>query len=90
MDFLRALGETELPRRPKIVFCTTENGTGHITTAIEAGADEYVMEPFDRETLVSKLESSASSERRAMAMAHQHPPASAQSRRAADPADAGG
>lgn len=56
MEFLRALGEAELPRRPKVVFCTTENGTGHISAAIEAGADEYVMKPFDRETLVSKLQ----------------------------------
>ena len=56
MEFLRALGEAELSRRPKVVFCTTENGIGHIRAAIEAGADEYVMKPFDRETLYSKLQ----------------------------------
>lgn len=56
MEFLRALGETQLPRRPKVVFCTTENGIAHIRAAIEAGADEYVMKPFDRETLHSKLQ----------------------------------
>jgi len=55
MEFLRALGEANLPRRPKVVFCTTENGIGHIRAAIEAGADEYVMKPFDRETLHGKL-----------------------------------
>jgi len=43
-------------RRPKVVFCTTENGMAHIRAAIEAGADEYVMKPFDRETLESKLQ----------------------------------
>ncbi len=37
------------------MFCTTENGVAHIRAAIEAGADEYVMKPFDRETLQSKL-----------------------------------
>ena len=26
MDFLRALGESTVSRRPKVVFCTTENG----------------------------------------------------------------
>jgi len=55
MDFLRALREATLSSRPKVVFCTTENGMAHIRAAIEAGADEYVMKPFDRETLQSKL-----------------------------------
>jgi len=55
-DFLRALRETDLPQRPKVVFCTTENGMAYIRAAIEAGADEYVMKPFDRETLESKLQ----------------------------------
>ena len=32
-----------------------ENGISHIKAAVEAGADEYVMKPFDRETLESKL-----------------------------------
>ena len=56
MDFLRALGESDLPQRPKVVFCTTENGMAHIRAAIEAGADEYVMKPFDHETLQIKLQ----------------------------------
>ncbi|WP_375251266.1 response regulator [Sphingomonas sp.] len=56
MEFLRALSSEDLPRRPKVVFCTTENGMAHIRAAIEAGADEYVMKPFDRETLQSKLQ----------------------------------
>ncbi|MBN8848978.1 MULTISPECIES: response regulator [unclassified Sphingomonas] len=56
MEFLRALRETTLESRPKVVFCTTENGTAHIRAAIDAGADEYVMKPFDREALASKLQ----------------------------------
>ena len=56
MDFLRALRDSALTTRPKVVFCTTENGMAHIRAAIEAGADEYVMKPFDRETLESKLQ----------------------------------
>jgi two-component system chemotaxis response regulator CheY len=55
MDFLRALRETPLGKKPKVVFCTTENGMAYIRAAIEAGADEYVMKPFDRDTLESKL-----------------------------------
>ena len=56
MEFLVALRRAGLDRRPKVVFCTTESGLAHIRAAIEAGADEYVMKPFDRDTLQSKLE----------------------------------
>jgi len=56
MDFLRALPGSGVTRRPKVIFCTAENGMAHIRAAIEAGADEYVMKPFDRETLESKLQ----------------------------------
>lgn len=41
---------------PKVVFCTTENDMAHIREAISAGADEYVMKPFDHETLQIKLQ----------------------------------
>jgi Response regulator containing a CheY-like receiver domain and a GGDEF domain len=55
MEFLQALSTAKVTARPKIIFCTTENGMSHIKAAVEAGADEYVMKPFDRETLESKL-----------------------------------
>jgi two-component system chemotaxis response regulator CheY len=56
MEFLQALGDLNVTPRPKVVFCTTENGTAHIRAALDAGADEYVMKPFDRDTLASKLQ----------------------------------
>jgi two-component system chemotaxis response regulator CheY len=56
LEFLRNLREKSDLVQPKVVFCTTENDIGHIRAAIEAGADEYVMKPFDRETLESKLQ----------------------------------
>ena len=56
MEFLRALRQSEWEQQPKVVFCTTENDISHIRAAIAAGADEYVMKPFDRETLHSKLQ----------------------------------
>lgn len=56
MDFLRALRDAPVTPRPKVVFCTTENGMAHIRAAMDAGADEYVMKPFDRDTLESKLQ----------------------------------
>ena len=56
IEFLKSLRGGSYPVQPKVVFCTTESDTAHIRAAIEAGADEYVMKPFDRETLQSKLE----------------------------------
>jgi two-component system, chemotaxis family, chemotaxis protein CheY len=56
MEFLRELRRKDGGGSPKVVFCTTENDIAHIRAAIEAGADEYVMKPFDRETLHSKLQ----------------------------------
>ena len=56
MEFLRALRVSAVTSRPQVVFCTTENGMAYIRAAIEAGADEYVMKPFDRDTLESKLQ----------------------------------
>jgi two-component system, chemotaxis family, chemotaxis protein CheY len=56
MDFLRAYRASVPQSGAKVIFCTTENGIGHIQAAIDAGADEYVMKPFDRETLENKLQ----------------------------------
>ena len=56
MEFLRALRQNDYACQPKVVFCTTENDIAHIRAAIDAGADEYVMKPFDRDTLHSKLQ----------------------------------
>lgn len=56
MDFLRAYRNSSVGKLAKVIFCTTENGVAHIQAAIEAGADEYVMKPFDRETLEAKLQ----------------------------------
>jgi two-component system chemotaxis response regulator CheY len=39
-----------------VVFCTTEYDANHIREAIAAGADEYVMKPFDHDTLQLKLQ----------------------------------
>jgi two-component system chemotaxis response regulator CheY len=56
MEFVRTLRARAAEPQPKVVFCTTENDAAHIHAAIDAGADEYVMKPFDRETLELKLQ----------------------------------
>ncbi len=41
--------------QPKIIFCTTENEFSKIQQAIMAGADEYVMKPFDEAIIAGKM-----------------------------------
>jgi len=54
-EFLRALrGETR-GFHPIVVFCTTENDPSTITEALNAGANEYIMKPYDRGLLAAKL-----------------------------------
>jgi two-component system chemotaxis response regulator CheY len=55
ITFLRALRQEFGPDGPPVVFCTTENDMSHIEMAIEAGAQEYIMKPFDDDILVGKL-----------------------------------
>jgi two-component system chemotaxis response regulator CheY len=52
---------SELRQRPefsklKRVMVTTEAELGHMTSALQAGANEYVMKPFTKEILREKLE----------------------------------
>ncbi|MGO4574319.1 response regulator [Microvirga sp. 2TAF3] len=55
-EFLTHLRQLPGGARPKILFCTTENDVAHIARALQAGADEYIMKPFDRDILVAKLQ----------------------------------
>ena len=55
-DFLKELRRMPGGQTPKVVFCTTENDVAHIARAMHAGADEYVMKPFDREMMTAKLQ----------------------------------
>ena len=41
---------------PKVVFCTTENDVAHIARALHAGANEYIMKPFDKEIVTAKFQ----------------------------------
>ncbi len=55
-EFLEELRRMPGGVGPKVVFCTTENDISHIAKAMHAGADEYIMKPFDREIVQSKFE----------------------------------
>ena len=55
-EFLRELRRMPGGGGPKVVFCTTENDVAHIARAMHAGANEYIMKPFDRQIVQTKLE----------------------------------
>jgi two-component system chemotaxis response regulator CheY len=55
ITFLRELRKEPDGHEPVVVFCTVENDMEHIVTALEAGADEYIMKPFDGDILEAKL-----------------------------------
>jgi two-component system chemotaxis response regulator CheY len=55
IDFLRHLRADPGGNRPVVVFCTTENDLSAIAQAIECGANEYIMKPFDSEIVQSKF-----------------------------------
>ena len=42
--------------KPKVVFCTTENDVAHIARALHAGANEYIMKPFDKDIMTAKFQ----------------------------------
>ncbi len=55
IDFLRELRGLPGGETPKVIFCTTENDIEHIQEAIDAGANEYIMKPFDSEIIQAKF-----------------------------------
>ena len=55
IEFLRALRAADGGDKPVVVFCTTENDIEHIQEAIAAGANEYIMKPFDSEIIQAKF-----------------------------------
>ena len=55
-DFLRVLRRLPGGDTPKVVFCTTENDVAHIARALHAGANEYIMKPFDKDIVEAKFQ----------------------------------
>ena len=56
IEFLRQLRAEFGPDNPPVVFCTTETDMSAIEQAIETGAQEYIMKPFDEDILIGKFE----------------------------------
>jgi two-component system chemotaxis response regulator CheY len=56
LELLKQLRQNSALSALKVVMVTTEAELGHMVTALEAGANEYVMKPFTKEILQEKLE----------------------------------
>ncbi len=56
LSFLRLLRGEPKGEKPVVLFCTSERDVSKITAALEAGADEYIMKPFDSDIITSKLQ----------------------------------
>lgn len=55
LEFLAALRAMPGGERPVVVLCTTRNEPEDIAAALAAGADEYIMKPFDGDIIEAKF-----------------------------------
>ncbi len=55
LEFLQRLRSGDNGERPVVVFTITENDYDEIKSAMTAGANEYVLKPFDRTVIAEKL-----------------------------------
>jgi len=55
LEFLKSMRALPGGDAPTVIFCTTENDMNHIQLAIESGANDFIMKPFDKEIVRSKL-----------------------------------
>ena len=56
IEFLRRLRKMSGGEAPTVVFCTTESDMSHIQEALMAGANDYIMKPFDGDIIQNKFE----------------------------------
>lgn len=56
LEFVGRLRREPAGEGPKVIFCSVENDLSRIREALDAGADEYIMKPFDGDIVASKLE----------------------------------
>lgn len=56
IEFVRRLRGIPTPKEPVVVFCTSNGEAKDIHDGIAAGADDYIVKPFDEVALRAKLE----------------------------------
>ncbi|WP_281251657.1 response regulator [Erythrobacter donghaensis] len=56
IEFVTKLRSIPTPKEPVVVFCTSNGEAKDIHDGIAAGADDYIVKPFDETALRTKLE----------------------------------
>lgn len=56
IEFVAKLRAIPTPKEPVVVFCTSNGAAKDIHAGIAAGADDYIVKPFDEAALKAKLE----------------------------------
>jgi two-component system chemotaxis response regulator CheY len=56
LDLVKQIRQLPEFAEMKVIMVTTETELTHMTSALEAGANEYVMKPFTKDILLEKLE----------------------------------
>jgi two-component system, chemotaxis family, chemotaxis protein CheY len=56
LDLVKQLRQNPDFTSLKVIMVTTETEVDHIVSALDAGANEYVMKPFTKDILIGKLE----------------------------------
>lgn len=55
IDAMYKIRNSRLEKQPKIIFCSSLLDIEKIEEALDGGADDYVLKPFDEEIIISKL-----------------------------------
>ena len=55
LEFVRAVRAQPALSAMRILMVTSESEASQVTRALEAGANEYLMKPFNKDILVAKL-----------------------------------
>ena len=56
LEYLLKLRAAPGLEQPIVIFCTTENEMAKIIEAMQSGANEYVMKPYDENIIRGKFE----------------------------------
>jgi two-component system, chemotaxis family, chemotaxis protein CheY len=55
-DFIAQMRRMTLARRPYIIYLSTENDVADLDRATVAGADDFLLKPFNRDIIAMKLQ----------------------------------
>ena len=56
IDALYKIRSLKKIKQPKVMFCSSLVDVDKIREALDGGADDYIMKPFDEEIIITKLE----------------------------------